>query len=268
MFINFFNKIIKSIKDPTFVYEASREKPGKAVLYIVLVVVLFSGIGGGVKSLKFRGDMGEILAIVEQPSFPDFRLENGLFTIDAEEPITVSTADFILIVDVTGQKNINHIIDYETGYLLTSDTFIMTNRGAEPTYVDLDTLNLYPLDKSVLVGALNFAMGPGVAVFILAYIGIAIASNFYRTLIVLLITILFKRMFLLEEMKSSQIYSMILYASTIGVISYETMSLIITFIPMVNIIQLFVTAGTVIFFFLPVSAVLSRVLTFARNLKD
>ncbi len=256
--IPFHHKIIKSIKDLDFITESIHHKIGSVVLYILILILLFSSISGLVKGLFFTNYVSYVLEVVEAPDFPDFYLSKGTFTIDSTKPIIIDGEDFFFVIDTSGETTINDIARYPVGYLLTDSTLIITAGGKDTNYMDLDMFNWYDLNKDEFVQSLTFTAKFGLFLYTVGNIFMALFSYGFRSLILLLIASILRKMLALNDIKSSQVYKMVLYSSTIGIILYELGTILPQLFPSSTISQLFYAFGSVVLFYIPTTTILSK----------
>jgi len=262
--IPFHKKIIRSIKDPLFIISRIKERPVKSILYVLALVAIFSGISGFVNSIFITNYVNAVLDIIDQDTFPDFELSNGTFWIDSDQPIIITdNCNYKFIIDTSGSKNINDIDDYNTGFLLSDSTFLFI-QGDSENYIDLDNFSMFPLNKELLVDSLSLNSSIGWLMYTLINMIIAFFTYLFRSLVLLLIAFLLSRMVNLAGLKGSQLYIIVLYAMTPGIIMYELTSIIPLIAHSTVISQFFFTAGSVLFFFIPTTTILSRTI---RTLK-
>ena len=218
--------------------------------------------------MYFNNYIKEILEVVNTQDFPDFSFGDGSFYIDSKEPIIVEDSDvgeknFIFIIDTSGQATVNDVINYNTGYLLTETTLIMATSG-QTNYIDLDTIGWYHISKDELVTSLELTSGLGVVLYAIGSILLAFFTTLFRCLVLLLLANILKRLLQLNNLKGSMLFNMVLYSSTVGIIMYQLASILPQIFPATIIGEVFFAAGSVIFFYIPASTILSRSLKYLK----
>ncbi len=259
----FFKSVKDSLTNPAYVASRVQERSGKAIAYIIILICIVSALTGLVKGLYFNSYIDQVLEQVGDSSFPDFELSDGHFYIDTTEPIIISNEDMIFIIDTSGNKNINDIMTHKVGYLLNETTFIMNNNG-ETNYMSLELFSLYTVNKSELVESLSLMSSIGVFIYMIGNMIVAALGNFFRSLILLMLSFLMVRMLQIKGLKASRIYSLVLHSITIGVILYEFGSVLPYVIDAPIVSQLFYLTGTFVFFYFPSTTVMSRAFRYMK----
>jgi hypothetical protein len=266
--INIFPKIIKAIKDPLFIVASTKEKTISVILYMILLVLILTIPTSIVRGVMFSNEMDNLIEAVDNPSFPDFQLKDGKFSIDSDEPIIIEQGkDLKIIIDTEDNHNINNLAGFASGYLLTEDVAIVTMKGQSPAYYNLDTFSSVAYDKTIFVDQLHFIAKIGVFLVPFLFIAYAILNAFFRSLMLLLLGFFLKRMMQLT-LKGSELYKMVIYSMTLGFILYELMSIIPLFISMPVSASFLTSLAPVVFFYIPSSTILSRSLRIFKVQQD
>jgi len=252
----FFKKIFLSISNPGFIAESTKEKFSSVLLYISLLLFIVGTITGITKTFFFVNDMKQVIEVVDSSEFPEFELSNGVFSIDRDEPITIEVQDqLIFIVDEVGEKNINDLAGYQTGYLLTSEGLTISMIGRNPTYYDFGLIKQFYFSKVELLQQLNFMVILSQFVLPFVLIFLTFTANIFRSLFVFLIALSLRNV-TRTEIKKSQLYQMTLYSMTIGIILYEFLILITLFVTLPSWLLNFSILAPFMLFYLPSSMVL------------
>jgi len=252
----FFKKIFLSISKPEFIADSSKEKFSSVLLYISLLLFIVGTITGITKTFFFVNDMKQVIEVVESSEFPEFELSNGVFSIDRDEPLTIAIQDQLMfIVDEEGEKDINDLAGYQTGYLLTSEGLTISMIGRNPTYYDFGLIKQFYFSKVELLQQLNFMVILSQFVLPFVLIFLTFTANIFRSLFVFLIALSLRNV-TRTELKKSQLYQMTLYSMTIGIVLYEFLILITLFITLPSWLLNFSILAPFMLFYLPSSMVL------------
>ncbi len=259
----FFQTVKNSMTNPAYIASRIQERTGKAIGYIIIVLFIVSSLSGLVKGIYFNSYINQVLLQVEDRNFPDFHLSNGCFYIDSDQPIVISNEDMIFIIDTSGSKNINDIMNYKVGYLLNETTFIMNSNG-ETNYISLELLSFYNITKSEFVESLSLMSSIGIFLYMVGNMIIAFLGTFFRSLILLMLSFLMVKMLQIKDLKASRIYSLVLHSITIGVILYELASVLPYVLNAPIVSQMFYLAGSFVFFYFPSTTVMSRAFRYMK----
>lgn len=267
--IPFFQRIVKSIKDPYFIAHAPKEKTNTAMLYIILLLLLVSIPSGIARGVLFTNEMSDLLSAVEGPNFPDFQFSDGKFTMNSSEPIIIQQgSDLIVIIDITGESTINDLAGYSTGYLLTQDVITITMTGQAPTYYKLSTFSNLEFNKTIFADQLRFINKLSVFIIPIIFIVYTIIATFFRSFMLLLLGFFMKRLLLIEHLRGSELYKMVLFSMTLGILLYQIVTLIPLIVTIPFGIDLFFTFAPVVLFYIPSTTILSRGLKLFKVMEE
>lgn len=265
----FHKRIVKAIKDPNFVARAPKEKTNSLIGYMVVLILILAIPASIVKGVVISNEMNNLLEAVEGSAFPDFQLKDGEFSIDSDEPIIIEQDKLLkVIIDVDGNKNINDLAGYDTGYLLTKDLVTITMKGQSPAYYKLEAFQALEFTKSMFVSQLEFMTSISIFVVPLVVIIISLFNSFFRSFMLLILAFILKNMLQLEGIRGSDLYKIVLYSMTLGVILYETLTLIPLFINLPISPDILATLAPIVLFYLPSSTIMSRALRLRRMEQD
>lgn len=265
----FFKRIVKAIKDPHFIANAPKEKTNSVVGYMILLLLILTIPTSIVKGVIIHNEMNNLLEEVDNPSFPTFELIDGKFTIDSEEPIIIEqNKQLMLIIDVNGESNINNLAGYDTGYLLTNDRLTITAKGQSPAYYNLDTLKGVEFNKTMFVSQLTFLTKISIFMVPIGVMIFSMIATFFRSIMLLLLAFILKRMLQIEEIRGSDLYKIVIYSMTLGVVLYQTITLLPLFLPIPFSADIMATFAPIVLFYIPSSTIMSRALRLIRASQD
>lgn len=256
---SFFKKILLSIKSPTFLANTVKEKFTSVLVYMTLLLLIVGAITGIIKTYVFVNDMKQFTDVVKGNDFPEFELKDGIFSIDTKEPIVIEVQDqLIFIVDENGDKNINDLAGYQTGYLITHEGLTISMIGRNPNYYDFGLIKQFYFSKKELVQQLELTVL--VSKFVLPFIVIIFTfiANIFRSLFIFLIALSIRNASRMTHIKTSKLYQMALYSMTIGILLYEFLALITLFITLPVWLLNFSILTPFLLFYMPSSIVLFK----------
>lgn len=147
--LGFFEKMYKCIYDMKTYAKVLKETTGRAVLYILLMTLIFGGISLIADVYEFNTGYRLVMSAVSK--VPEFSFENGTLTVDSDQPYKFSDgSNFVFIMDTTGATDKSALENYTQGVLITSDQLTQKQIGSERT-VDLTTLKGMTLNKADLI---------------------------------------------------------------------------------------------------------------------
>ncbi len=257
--LKFHQKVIRSIRDPLFIAQSTKHKTNGVVLYILLLIVIVSLASGIIRGIGFTRETNHLIEVVKSPDFPEFSIKDGRFSIDSDDPIIIEMGtELIVIIDTTGASDINDLVGYSTGYLLTEEVFTITMAGQSPAYYRLDLFKGFEFNKEIFIEQLRIFANVGLFVVPLVYVIFMLFTNFFRSLLLLVLAHILRRLMVIERIRGSEIYKMVLCSMTVGVLLYETMMLIPVFLPMPFNSGILVSLAPMVLFYIPSATVLSR----------
>lgn len=255
----FYKKIFLSIYSPSFIADTAKEKFSKVVVYLLILLTLIGLLTGLIKTSVFTKELEQFIEIVDSDAFPEFELKDGVFSIDSTEPIIITLEDqLVFIVDQEGNKNINDLAGYQTGYLITNEGLTISMIGRNPEYYDFGLIKNFYFSKAELITEIKFVML--LSKFLLPFIFILLTfiSNLFRSIFVFLVALSLRNATRMSMIKNPSLYQMTLYSMTAGILVYELAILIPLFITLPGwLLNLSILAPFVLFY-LPSSVILFR----------
>lgn len=261
----FHQRIVKAIRDPEYIAGAPKHKTNSVIGYMVLLLLILTIPTSIVRGVVISNEMDNLLEAVQGSAFPDFKLLDGVFSIDSEEPIIIEqNKQLKVIIDVEGNNTINDLVGYDTGYLLTDKVVTIMMKGQSPQYYNLDSFVGIEFTKAMFVEQLEVMTKISIFIVPLIVIIISMFTAFFRSLMLLILAFILKNMLQLKGLRGSDLYKIVIYSMTLGVILYELITLIPLFIPLPISPDIIATFAPILLFYLPSSTYMSRTLRILR----
>ncbi len=141
----FFINLWRSVTSFRFYKEIAFQRVSKSVGYFFLFILLITLVLSMKRSTALIQGIDEVSKELGD-RLPEIRIENGVVSIDAQEPFTIEEKDFIFIIDTTGKIT---TIDpsYKQGILLTKNKLIHRQSEIETREYDLSKIKSFTLNK-------------------------------------------------------------------------------------------------------------------------
>lgn len=226
--LHFFQRFKGSFTDSRFYITVAGERSGKAIRYLILLLILVGLITGAVRGFFFNQEMERVIHFIESDEFPEFQFQNGTFAVDLEEPLTYDVdTQLRVIIDPTNTLTYNKLAGYQTGYLLNEHQLVLFTMGNSPQVYDLSRFDFFTFNKSLMIEYLEDMKPFVLPVSIIGYAIYMVISYFFKSLLLLIMAILIKNMNRIQKVRSSTLYCFILYAMSIGLVVTEALSLLL-----------------------------------------
>lgn len=226
--LNFFQRFKHSFTDNQFYTTVAVEKSGKAIRYMILLLILVGLVTGAVRGFFLNQEMQHVVDFVTSEDFPEFQFKDGTFQVDLEDPLTYDfDTQLRVIIDPTNSLTYNELAGYQTGYLLNEHQLVLFTMGNSPQVYDLSRFDFFTFNKSLLIEYLEDIHPFVLPASIIGYIIYMIFSYFFKSLLLLLMAIIIKNMNRIQNVRSSTLYCFILYAMSLGLVITESIGLIL-----------------------------------------
>jgi len=196
--MGFFTKVKKSITSPKSYAEFLKLSMGKAVLYLLLLCLLFGGIAA-IKDLINKENFINTLSVDIKNNVPDFAFKNGELNVTGTMPIVLDgDKSNPVIIDTDESADVSLLDNYSTGILITKTKLIQklaADRTQETPLTSLKSLTLtndnltdmlnvvkYLIFLVLIIEPLLFFASKFIAIFILCMIGLLLNSIFHSKL--------------------------------------------------------------------------------------
>jgi hypothetical protein len=121
--MGFFPKIFHSMAGFGRYKYFIKQRPGKAVVYLLLLTLILGAVSLIPALLDFNKTISEFIVGFDN-SVPNFTFENGKLTVEGKMPIIIGEGSSTLIIDTSGQTDESLLDEYDTAVLITSDRMI------------------------------------------------------------------------------------------------------------------------------------------------
>ena len=121
--MGFFQKIFHSVAGFGKYRYFIRQRPGKAVVYLLLLSLILGAVSLIPVVIDFNKTVSEFIVGFDK-SVPNFTFENGKLSVEGDMPIIFGEGSSTLIIDTSSQADESLLNDYDTAVLITSDRMI------------------------------------------------------------------------------------------------------------------------------------------------
>jgi len=206
----FFNQIHRSANDFKFYNEVKNFSLSETLKYIFLLVLLVSF--AVTVRYGFAAQRGmNILAYWANKNLPVINIQNGLATVDAQQPYKIAIEDGVLLLDTTGQTT--SLDGYGKGMLLTKDKLLLKQNEAKTVVYSLSKVKSLRIDKNffdMLKRYLPWAIAPFMLIGLYIYFCIArFLQIFLFSILAFLISALIK-----AEISYGKVFNICVFAIT------------------------------------------------------
>lgn len=143
----FFEEIWKAVSDFKFYKEVKQFSVGRSFKYILSLILLVSlvlSIG-----YSFALSRGLDIAIKwMKKNLPVIEIQNGIASVDVEQPYKIEQDDFAVIIDTTGKTT--SLDDYKKGVLLMKDKVVYKEGGAKTEIYNLADIKSLRIDENFM----------------------------------------------------------------------------------------------------------------------
>lgn len=146
--MTFFIKTWKSVTSFRFYKEIAFQKITKSIGYFFLFIFLITLVLSMKYSTALIQGMGEVSKELGD-RLPEIRIENGVVSIDAQEPFTIKEKDFIFIIDTT-RKITTIDPSCKQGIFLTKNKLIYKQSEIETREYDLSKIKSFTVNKEAM----------------------------------------------------------------------------------------------------------------------
>ncbi len=138
---HFFKKIVLSINSKPFYTTILHEHFMKSFLYLMLLSLIISLPFSLYTSIKTSSLFEDII-----DEFPAFYFEESEFRLQDEQPFIYKGEgnELIIIADTTGAYGFNDLVGYETGILISTKSFVLSQAGILPQTVKYSEMMILP----------------------------------------------------------------------------------------------------------------------------
>lgn len=213
--MNIFEKFYKNLIDFKIYRYFRKETMGSAFLYLLLITLIFGGILTGKTVHSYNTGISKVITTFND-KVPDFTLENGQLSVDADMPIKNVSGNDIMIIDTTNSTSESILDNYASGILLTNDKMIQKKVGSQITVTQFSSFGNLKITKTMLKSYIPFLKLVAIGIAIFEPIWFYIAKLFSALLISLIGLIINAAMD--TKLGYGNIYKFSIYSLTVSII--------------------------------------------------
>jgi hypothetical protein len=203
----FFQRIISSITDRTIGTIVVSESLGKAFKYLFIFMLLVGSINMlNISHSFYLGMKGMTAEIIK--NVPDFKLSDGTFECQGEQPIVVDNGESLFVIDTTGKTDINKLQQYKNGLIITSTQMVVKQNEFNNKTVNFKDMKELTITKTNVVSFIDKWIRPVVVVCFVVGILFFILDKFINIFLISLLGLIVNAV-----MRTKQLYENILKLS-------------------------------------------------------
>lgn len=214
--MSFFSKLKNSIINPKAYNDFFKESTSRAVVYLLLLCLIFGGISAIRDAYDFN--KGVILMLnVFTEKMPNFTLKNGELSVDGQMPIIINEGqEPVVIIDTTGKTKETILDKYNSGIYISKTKFIQKKNPVQKTETDFASLKTLTITKAEVESWISIAKIANILIVIFGPI-FFFAFKFIAAFIVSLLGLLVNA-FCKAKVNFAGIYKLSIYALTFSII--------------------------------------------------
>lgn len=129
-----------------------QESVGKAIVYLLLVSLLFAGINTMIIAVGLSKGIDEVVEVLAH-EVPNFELRNGELFVDGEMPIIIQDGpNDVFAVDTSGVLDGSFLDAYENGIFISKYGFTQKTDGFRVQSFDFSQLGAFTITKQSIQG--------------------------------------------------------------------------------------------------------------------
>ena len=213
--MGFFSKLKNSIFDPTAYNTFLKESTGRAVVYLLLLCLIFGGLNAIRNVYDFN--RGIIVALSDfKEKVPNFTLENGELNVEGQMPIIINEGQAsVVIIDTSGKSEGNVLDKYSSGVFISKTKFIQKKNAIQKTETDFANLRTLTITKPQVESWIGLAKYANIFIVVFGpifFFAFKFISAFIVTLLGLIINAFFK-----AKVNFAELYKLSIYALTFSI---------------------------------------------------
>lgn len=146
----FFQEVIRAVSDFKVYRKIKDYKMMQSVKYLLSLVLVITVL----LSIRFTLDARKGLNIAVEwarTNLPPIDIQNGIVNVDVKQPYSISTDEFTLIIDTTGE--VTSLEGYERGILLMRDSMLYKESDMKTETYSLSSIDSLRIDERFLNSA-------------------------------------------------------------------------------------------------------------------
>lgn len=229
--MNVFSEIFYSIAGVKRYPEFLKNKKGKVVLYVTLVVLIYFAIS----NIRTIPDTMDVVSEVREAviKFPDFTLKSG--KLEMEEPFYYEADGMVFDVDsdYTYEHSISEwyemLYNYDVALIMDKTSMVIKSNGKIDMYDYDDFGSNFQISRAWVYDKIDYIY-PCVIIFLIFYYLFSLAGYFLTALLVALVGMVMCS-FMKQKLTFGQLYLLSLYAKTLPLFIKGLLNLINYSIP-------------------------------------
>jgi len=229
--MNIFKQLVVSLYSPKDIASFRLQKIGKTILFLsILSFIAIIPVSYYTNAAINHGL--EITKSTLQNNVPEFEIKNGVLTSDANEPVTIESNDFTVIIDSTGTVTKEDIFKEENTFALLKNEFALSIEGTKDDiqYSVLEGFHITKTDVEDIVSSFDESKSTIIPIFLIFIYIFTLVSHFIKVTIIAIIGLLFKNV-LQKQLTYGQIWRLSAYSITLPTLFFTIMGLLNTQVP-------------------------------------
>ena len=213
--MGFAAKVANSITKPDAYGCFLKETVGKAIIYLVLLTLIFESINLVRPVIEYNNGINQIIRTFNMNA-PNFTIKNGQISVDGDMPIISKDNGYIFIVDTTGKTDETALDNYYSGILVLKDRIIQKESSFQKRVYSLKDLGSLVITKSDVQGYIPLLKIVNIFIVLFGYIGF-FAGKLISALVLAVLALIVNAI-LKTNREFKDLYKLSIYALTLPVI--------------------------------------------------
>ena len=216
--MGFFSKLKNSIINPKAYNNFLKESMGRAVVYLLLLCLIFGGINAIRNVYDFNKGVLMVLNDFKE-NIPNFVLANGELTVAGQMPIIINDggqSKSVIIIDTSGNTAETILDNYDSATLITKTKYIEKKNSMQKTetnFSSFKTLTVTNADVEKWIGIARFA---NILIVIFGPI-FFFGTKFIAALIISLFALIINA-FCKAKISFKELYKLSIYSLTLSIV--------------------------------------------------
>jgi hypothetical protein len=214
--MGFFSKLKNSITNPAAYNHFLKESTGRAVVYLLLLCLIFGGISAIRNVYDYNKTIIVVLNVFKE-KVPNFKFENGELNVEGEMPIIMNEGkDSAIIIDTSGKTEETILDKYSSGTFISKTKFVQKKNSAQKTETNFEAAKTLTITNADVEKWIGIAKVGNVFIVIFApifFFGVKFIAAFIVSLLGLIVNAFCK-----AKVTYGEIYKLSIYALTFSII--------------------------------------------------
>ncbi len=223
----FFREVWASVSNFKFYKEVKNFPPGKVLKYLLSIVLFVSLMLSVRYSFVLSAGLDSAMCWMRK-NLPVIEVQNGVASVNAEEPYKITEGDFAVILDTTGKTA--SLDEYKKGVLLMKDKVVYKEGGAKTEIYSLADVKSLRIDENFMRGVKKNALWIIFPFMLLGIYVYLILARLLQTVIFSLVTI-FAAAISKAQLAYRHVFAIGVYALTLSTLLGAVSALFLKDIP-------------------------------------